>query len=322
MSDIQHPYKQISILCAGKCQCMTEHFIRKDWTKRKKINDGYETRLVYKDYSMPQIDHEGIQIGTKKRTRSFQETFPKNEREIDTEFQIVECCECGFISYRVCQFDPMIKDIILIPNGNFKTVTKLLSDGTEDYDEEEDFDELEVEREIEISIYPDRGEHLWKQKVFKNLNENHRNVEAIYSQVIKAYNNDLMLLCVTGLRTLVEIICKSKGIKGIEFTSKKGKKVLKDDIEGLIDSLAQQNLLSEADAKWLHVHRILGNKAVHEGKTPPLGHIQTIIRIIEKVMSELFEPKLPDEMEEIKKGYALVESYLLKEGYPIKVKNE
>lgn len=97
-----------------------------------------------------------------------------------------------------------------------------------------------------------------------------------YQEVIDCYNNELRILCAGGLRVIIEGVCNHFGIKGNTFGDR-------------IDELSQSKLLSSKTAKALHIHRFVGNFALHRLEMPEKDELKTAIEIVEHTLVELFE---------------------------------
>lgn len=109
-------------------------------------------------------------------------------------------------------------------------------------------------------------------------------VDIIYSEVIGSINSKLHILSAIGLRTLIEAICKDRGVKG-------------KNLEELIDALAQDGILSSEQAKILHGLRFMGNVAAHEIKQAKPREILAALEIAETMMKTVYIfPKLSDEI--------------------------
>jgi hypothetical protein len=127
-------------------------------------------------------------------------------------------------------------------------------------------------KQIYISAYyPKRtAQDIW-QKPFRQLPEK---LTKIYGETILAFNENLMILCAAGLRTLVEGICEDKGIKG---------RNLEERINALV-TLLPQNIVT-----GLHGFRFMGNEALHELTPPEPDDLRLAIEISEDLLNFLYE---------------------------------
>ena len=112
-------------------------------------------------------------------------------------------------------------------------------------------------------------------------------VYIIYREVIASVNTKLRLLSAIGLRTLIEAICKDRGVKG-------------KNLEVLIDELAQNDILSIGQAEILHGLRFMGNVAAHEIQQAKPVEILAALEIAETMMKTIYI--FPRLSEEIKTG--------------------
>lgn len=155
----------------------------------------------------------------------------------------------------------------------------------------EDFNEV-------IKIYPVRDSKAWTEKSFYNLPFS---IKLIYIEVVECYNRNNLFLCAAGLRALVEGICKDKNIvDGATEILPDGKfsESKADDLRGKINGLAEKGIISTSYAESLHEQRFLGNKTLHELKTPKKDEIKIALEIIEHIFHGIYE--IPSKTEELK----------------------
>lgn len=132
-------------------------------------------------------------------------------------------------------------------------------------------DGQEAPKQIYESVYhPKRASSSRRQKHFFKFPAK---LEALYSEIIRAMNDNLHLLCAAGLRSLLEGVCAEKGIKGANLEKK---------IEGL------KSLLPESIVKNLHEFRFIGNKAVHELEAPKHYELRIALDVIEDILNFLY----------------------------------
>lgn len=109
-------------------------------------------------------------------------------------------------------------------------------------------------------------------------------IRAIYLEVIGAVNASLPVLTAIGLRALIEAICKDQGVKA-------------GNLEKLIDGLAQNGVLSAAQASILHGHRFLGNVAAHDIESAKPRELVAALEIAEAMLRTIYVlPKLSTEI--------------------------
>jgi Domain of unknown function (DUF4145) len=70
-------------------------------------------------------------------------------------------------------------------------------------------------------------------------------------------------------------------------------------LQGKIDELAKQSLLTIAQAELLHEERYLGNAALHELTTPSAQDIEDGLRIVEGLINTIYI--LPSKAKRLKK---------------------
>ena len=141
-----------------------------------------------------------------------------------------------------------------------------------------------------IRIYPQRSSDSLLAKNYLNVPFN---IQRIYNETIECYNYDNLTLCGAGVRALVEGICQENGITegNVQYTEKDGtiKIVKKSNLQGKINGLNDNGILTSKSADILHEHRFLGNSAVHELAKPTSEELKLAIEIIENVLDTLYE---------------------------------
>lgn len=121
------------------------------------------------------------------------------------------------------------------------------------------------------TFHPDRARGKIKAKHFNNLPES---LKRIYKESLIAFNSEAQLLSATGLRSLIEGVCRDKNIEG-------------RNLEKMIDGLAQ--VLPENIVKNLHSLRFMGNSATHELTPPSHYELRLAIEICEDLLNYLYE---------------------------------
>jgi len=122
---------------------------------------------------------------------------------------------------------------------------------------------------------------------FSNAPEN---LSRLYRETIEAYNNESLLLCAGGLRTIVEGICVQQNVTdGPVENRDTGAIHRKTNLEGKIGGLAEKHILTSTEATTLHQHRYLGNEALHELRVPDKNALLAAIGIIEHIMKTLYD---------------------------------
>lgn len=115
-------------------------------------------------------------------------------------------------------------------------------------------------------------------------------VGKMYREVVNALNGDAPTLATVGMRALAEAICKDQGCT-------------KKNLDKQIEELVSRGVLANAQADHLHIHRFMGNKAVHQVTTPPWGEMETALRVLETLIQTLYElPQLASKVTKLSKA--------------------
>jgi hypothetical protein len=156
--------------------------------------------------------------------------------------QVIQCCGCDEISFR--KIFECTEDIDLYTGDLILTET----------------------------LYPSRTEG-------RPLMEGHENFPSktrrIYSETLKALNQNALILAAIGLRALIESICIEQKTKA---------KVLAK----AIDELAESGLLSKKQVDFLHAHRFMGNVAAHEIVAPKPTELVAALDIAETLLKTIY----------------------------------
>jgi len=128
-------------------------------------------------------------------------------------------------------------------------------------------------QQIYFSVYrPRRTKSDFTEKYFFKLPPI---LDKIYRETIRAFNEDLIVLCVTGLRALIDAVCKDKQISG--YT-----------LETRVDNLS--NIVPQNMVKGLHSFEFLSSDPIHELRRPPSGNeIRSAIEVCEDLLNVLYE---------------------------------
>ena len=207
--------------------------------------------------------------------------FVKNEDDDkhqwiqEERYQIVICAGCKTATFRYMYTDSELQYINSHEGAN----------------DEDDYD---------IKLYPIRGMHLLKTKVFYNAEF----IKQIYAETIEAYNSGQYLLCSGGLRAIVEGICIDKGIESgmVEYIGKGGTKDKKKSksLNGKINELLNQGYINPRSADALHELRFLGNGALHALEVSKATELKVAINLIEHIIDNIYE--FADKIEGLKKA--------------------
>ncbi len=128
--------------------------------------------------------------------------------------------------------------------------------------------------------YPERPKTGREEKFFLKIP---RHLSQIYTEVVKAYNQNLLVLCAGGIRALLEGLCVDKKItKG---TTSSGQ--IRENLEGKINGL--QDIVPANIVKNLHGLRFLGNKALHELEVPNKRDLELALTVIEDILNVVYD---------------------------------
>ncbi|MFP3041743.1 DUF4145 domain-containing protein [Treponema primitia] len=193
--------------------------------------------------------------------------------EWENNYQVIRCLGCDEISFRITKSD-----------------SESQNPETGEYD-------------IEEILYPKRTKETINTKAYLNLPFT---IKTLYQETIDCYNNNILLLCAAGIRSLVEGICQNKNITGgnVEIIKSDGTKETKrsKNLDGKINGLYEKGILTEENAKVLHEHRYLGNEAVHELSIPSRSELELAITIIEHILDSIYEiPAKSSELVKLRK---------------------
>jgi len=166
--------------------------------------------------------------------------------DIIQKWELLECCGCESVTTRY-----------LITSG---------SAGKEEIVEEE--------------FFPARKIFHHHAKYYETLP---LHLKHIYEEIVFAFNQSSLVLCVAGLRILLEGVCADKGI--INGARQDGKIV--ETLEGKINGLASfvpQNIVNR-----LHSIRLLGNIAIHQLETLEKEDVEVALYVVEDVLNLIYD---------------------------------
>lgn len=152
-------------------------------------------------------------------------------------------------------------------------------------------DEFGRIEELDVGIWPNDGKtqnrrpiHFTDTGISKALVP--VNVLKMYRETIIAFNADARTLAGGGLRATVEAICIEHGL-------------INGNLQGKIDALAKNGLLTAGQAELLHEERYIGNSALHELATPSHEDIEDGLQIVEGLITTLY--LLPEKAKRLRK---------------------
>jgi hypothetical protein len=160
----------------------------------------------------------------------------------------------------------------------------------------------------DITVYP--PEPLNK----KDNNNNYNMVEfqhlpellnTLYRQVVANFELRHYLLAAAGLRMIIEGICNDRSITkgyvindetGIIETDKEGNRIQSKNLNGKINGLVEQGILTEGQTAILHMIRKLGNQTVHKLNNPKKKILLDGLEIVEHTFRNIYELKKFDNL--------------------------
>jgi hypothetical protein len=150
---------------------------------------------------------------------------------------------------------------------------------------------------ISETLFPSPEEYLRAVKEFLEIPFH---IKEIYSQTIIAFNNNLWVLSAAGIRSIIEGICKQKGIVTVDkiFINKKGIEIIRKskDLYDKIERLNELGIITSQQKSSLHELRYLGNTALHELDVPLEDDLILGIDIIENMLQNIFEIPLKSKL--------------------------
>ncbi|MGX4764755.1 hypothetical protein ACWH4V_02875 [Bacillus mojavensis] len=213
-------------------------------------------------------------------TGSFYEDEP--EFNWHSKHHIVECAGCQNISF-VHQYGDE-------DSWEFERGEMVWKDEFIVYPEKpfEDTEEYRIEQEFKKRNWLKIKAYSYVPSALYNL----------YKQIIQAYNENLNILCASGLRILLEGICNDLGItKGYIYDEKK-QKIIRDgdrdprkreSLEGKFFGLFDDGYISFNEALILQKILYVGNGAIHQIFEPDKPVLKHIIIIVEGILVNTYE---------------------------------
>ncbi len=197
--------------------------------------------------------------------RSYEVTYtPKEYPDMEIDFakgtfEIVKCMGCEEVSFR------------------------------EIWITSEDINPFTDELEEYIKLYPERSKG---RRSIKSIRFLPGELETIYVETIRCFNNGSYLLCAAGLRAVIEGICAERGVKcgRVTLIRKNGtsKTVNQKNLEGKINGLSEAGILTKDHTSTLHELRFIGNEALHELQSVKPDELSIGLDIIEHTLENLY----------------------------------
>nr|CAF1785377.1 hypothetical protein NRS6116_04154 [Bacillus subtilis] len=122
-------------------------------------------------------------------------------------------------------------------------------------------------------------------------------ISGIRNETINAYKHRMNLLCNTGIRMIIESICKVNGIDK-KPKVRRGETVLDKDNNPVmvnlslfekIEELQKRNLIDEKQKNILNQIRDIGNETVHEIVRPKTRELLQYLNIIDFILYNIYE---------------------------------
>lgn len=173
------------------------------------------------------------------------ESSDDGDIQVHTEYQIIQCLGCKTTSFRsnwTCSEDWYCDEY-----------------GKQEYINHEE-------------LYPSR---LAGRKALKQTHHLPNHISNIYRESHKALCSKQPILAATGIRILIEAVCKTELAKGKNLKEK-------------IDHLVTLGLLTKTGAENLHATRLLGNITAHEGKSLPEKNLDIAMDIAENLLMNTY----------------------------------
>lgn len=186
------------------------------------------------------------------------------------------CAECGKKTVHKALAQVQLKfedqdftgytDYYIVECGGCKTVSFCEeSSNSEDIDYNLDG---EPEHTVTQKVYPSR---VAGRSLLADLQLIPHGVAGIYTQTHEAIAGKLSILAGIGLRAIVEAVCKEKGVKGRDLTSR-------------IDGLVGEGVITKSGAEILHSIRLMGNDSAHEVKANTDDELTTALEVVEHLL--------------------------------------
>jgi len=150
--------------------------------------------------------------------------------------------------------------------------------------------------ENSVTLYPPRGGYRRKPRTWRELPYDNSLLQ-VYDQTITAFNAGLFTLAGAGVRLLIEGVCIDQNVAdgpkldaaGKAVSDKKGNPVRPNNLEGKINGLSEQGVISAKQAEHLHQIRFLGNDAAHQLDIPTAKLVGQAIDIVEHLIDQVYE---------------------------------
>lgn len=139
--------------------------------------------------------------------------------------------------------------------------------GVQNSDFEDDFEPSPASE-----YFPSRSKGSIPEKTFRNLKPD---MARLYREVVSSFNNDCLISCTIGLRSLLEAICSDKGTAGADLDQK---------IDSLIRFLPSLNIIEA-----LQGVRLTGNRAAHGLEALTRSEAASAIEVMEDLLNFFYD---------------------------------
>lgn len=125
------------------------------------------------------------------------------------------------------------------------------------------------------------------------------NIYQLYHEVLSAIQEEAYILAGIGLRSIIEGICKDRGMKG--------------DLLEQIEKLAKESYISSDNKDILHGIRFMGNAAAHDLDRPKTDSIKYVLEVADHLIESIYilKEKSKNTIEIAINDYDIFEKYLL-----------
>lgn len=172
--------------------------------------------------------------------------YPDDDMWGYVEYQTVKCLGCDNISFQL----------------------EMCDETDEDYDSYGDT--CYTPRYVSYPSGPTK-----EVKVLEYTMELPPDIDAIYRETIRAFNDGLLRLTATGFRATIEAVCINTKTEGKNLDQK-------------INNLCKSGIITKRDRDRLHSVRFIGNDSVHEIKAPNQQQLELVLEIINSMLNSLY----------------------------------
>jgi len=158
----------------------------------------------------------------------------------------------------------------------------------------ETYTEKNVYPEEPRDLIVENHRHIYDVRYFDNVPDI---IQELYIQVVSCFEKNHSLLAAVGLRMIIEGFCNDRQISNgyilddnnNKATKKNGDEIRSSSLEGRINGMEEERLITPVSASVLHQIRNLGNTTVHELEIPKQGTIKQGLGIVEDLIKTVYE---------------------------------